>query len=86
MTGQITGQMCWLAKFGEGQLILHLRENAHQGWRPYTAFPHLRVPDLQIPNASKGWTTFQHLRQAGWILIPTAEAHTYKVEPAPVRP
>jgi hypothetical protein len=71
----MAGQMCWLAGLGGGTPKLHLREQAHQNWTPYTAFPHYCVPDLQIRGASKGWTTFQKLRSAGWTLIATADAH-----------
>ncbi len=73
----MAGQMCWLAKFGEGRLILHLREESYRPWMPYTASPH-KVPDLQIPGASKGWTTYQSLKQLGWTLVPTNEAYSAK--------
>jgi len=65
----MAGQMCWLAGLGGGTKTLHLREQLHQPWTPYTAFPQYRVPDLQIRGASKGWTTYQKLRDAGWTLI-----------------
>lgn len=69
------GQMCWLSSSNtEGQLILHLRERFFDAWLPYTAFLHHRVPDSLIPGESKGWNTYQKLRQAGWTLIPTAQA------------
>ncbi len=71
----MAGQMCWLAGLGGDAKILHLREQAHQPWKPYTSFPKYRVPDLQIPGASKGWTTFQKLRDAGWTLIATDAAY-----------
>lgn len=71
----MTGQMCWLAGFGSGNKILHLREHPLKPWMPYTAFPQYRVPDLQVPGASKGWTTYQNLRQAGWTLVATAQAY-----------
>ncbi len=54
-----------LAGFGSGNKILHLKEQPFKPWMPYTAFPQRRVPDLQVPDASKGWTTCQKLRQAG---------------------
>ncbi|HIK17633.1 MAG TPA: hypothetical protein IGS53_20405 [Leptolyngbyaceae cyanobacterium M33_DOE_097] len=66
------GELCWLPKFGvDGQLILHLRQTSHEPWKPYTAFPHLKVPDYRIPGGSKGWATYQKLFKAGWILVPT---------------
>lgn len=84
----MAGQMCWLTRYGDGQkLILHLREHPHQPWRAYTTYPQYSVPDLQIPNASKGWATYQHLRKAGWTLIPTAQAYTTSQQPvASTRP
>jgi hypothetical protein len=70
----MTGQMCWLTKFGgNGELILHLRLEPHQPWKPYALCPGLAVPDYPIPKGSKGWATYQKLFQAGWTLIPTAE-------------
>jgi hypothetical protein len=72
----MAGQMCWLAGLGGGTKILHLREQSHQKWTPYTSFPQYRVPDLQIRGASKGWTTYQKLRAAGWTLIATADAYS----------
>ncbi|MER3434481.1 MAG: hypothetical protein C4288_13910 [Leptolyngbya sp. ERB_1_1] len=71
----MAGQMCWLARLGEGAKILHLREQPHQPWTPYTAFPQYRVPDLQIRGASKGWTTYQKMRNAGWTLIASDAAY-----------
>ncbi|HEY9634906.1 MAG TPA: hypothetical protein V6D14_15995 [Coleofasciculaceae cyanobacterium] len=66
-------QMCWLSSFGsDGQKILHLRTAPHESWRPYTAFPQYCVPDYRIPKGSKGWATYQKLRQAGWVLVPSA--------------
>ncbi len=67
----MTNQMCWLPKFGsgDGDKILHLRTDANAGWRPYTAFPQFSVPDYRIPRGSKGWATYQKLRQAGWTLV-----------------
>lgn len=71
----MAGQMCWLAGLGGETKILHLREQPFQPWKPYTAFSKYRVPDLQIPGASKGWTTFQKLRSAGWTLIASDAAY-----------
>lgn len=81
----MNGQMCWLAGLGGGNKILHLREAPHQPWKPYTASRH-RVPDLQIPGASKGWTTYQKLFKAGWTLIPTDQAHATLVIQTSVLP
>lgn len=71
----MSGQMCWLAGLGGGNKVLHLREHPNRPWMPYTASHH-RVADLTVPGASKGWTTYQQLRQAGWTLVPTAQAYT----------
>ncbi|HEY9673327.1 MAG TPA: hypothetical protein V6D11_17925 [Waterburya sp.] len=66
-------QMCWLSSLGTNeQKILHLRSACHEPWRPYTAFPQYAVPDYRIPKGSKGWATYQKLRQEGWVLIPSA--------------
>ncbi|MEG4625425.1 hypothetical protein Q5691_14205 [Microcoleus sp. w1-18aA5] len=52
-------QMCWLPRLGgKGEKILHLRTDARQGWRPYTAFPQFAVPDYREPGGSKGWATY----------------------------
>lgn len=79
------GQMCWLAGFGSATKILHVRDAAHQPWKPYTSSVH-RVPDLQIPGASKGWTTYQKLFRAGWTLVPTAEAYSTTIIQASAQP
>lgn len=71
-------QMCWLLDGHNGQImVLHLREYAYQPWKPYNACYKYSVPDYRIPGGSKGWATYQHLRNAGWNLIPTAEANNY---------
>lgn len=68
-------QMCWMATFAtSGAKILHLRLNNHEPWRPYTAFPQYFVPDHRVPKGSKGWATFQKLRQEGWVLLSSEEA------------
>ncbi|MCU0549017.1 MAG: hypothetical protein MUC48_06685 [Leptolyngbya sp. Prado105] len=72
----MAGQMCWLAGLGGDTKILHLREQPHKKWAPYTSFSQYRVPDLQIRGASRGWTTYQALRAAGWTLVPTADAYS----------
>lgn len=62
-------QMCWLPIMGtNGQKILHLRTEPNKPWRPYTAFPEYAIPDYPIPGGSKGWATYQKLREAGWSL------------------
>ena len=74
-------QMCWLLDSCNGQtIVLHVREYAYQPWKPYNTSPY-SVPDYRIPGGSKGWATYQHLRQAGWNLIPTAEANNYTAVP-----
>lgn len=66
-------QMCWLSSFGTNeQKILHLRTAPHEAWRPYTTFPQYSVPDYRIAHGSKGWATYQKLRQEGWILVPSS--------------
>jgi len=68
----MSGQLCWLPKFGgNGQLVLHLRKQSHESWKPYTAYRELCVPDYPVPGGSKGWATSQKLMRAGWKLIPT---------------
>jgi hypothetical protein len=83
MSGQmLSGQMCWLSSSNHaGQLILHLREREFDAWLPYNMCPQYQVPDYLIPGGSKGWSTYQKLRQAGWTLIPTAQAQNTLVRP-----
>jgi hypothetical protein len=72
----MTGQMCWLSAFGaDGEKILHLRRSPHDPWLPYTKMVGVAVPDYPIPRGSKGWATYQKLFEAGWVLIPTAQAY-----------
>jgi hypothetical protein len=72
----MTGQMSWLSTFGSnGNKILHLRLEPNQPWQPYTAYPQISVPDYPIPKGSKGWATYQKLMQAGWELVPSAQAY-----------
>ncbi|MGL5939759.1 MAG: hypothetical protein ACRC2S_05140 [Waterburya sp.] len=67
-------EMCWLPYNGnQTQIALHLREYPHQPWRVYTASPHF-VPDYPVPGGSKGWATFQKLRQVGWTIISSEQA------------
>ncbi len=75
-------QMCWLPRRGndQEQKILHLRTSPNQGWRPYTCFPQFCVPDYREPGGSKGWATYQTLRNQGWNLIPTHQAHPSSFE------
>ncbi|MBD2080419.1 hypothetical protein [Leptolyngbya sp. FACHB-17] len=78
----MSGQMCWLSSSNyQGQLILHLRERSFEPWLPYTVCPQHKVPDYLIPGGSKGWSTYQKLRQAGWTLIPTAQAQNAVIRP-----
>jgi hypothetical protein len=65
-------EMCWMSAEGEAFNCLYLRVASHDQWQPYTAFPEYAVPDSPVPGGSKGWTTFQKLRQAGWRLVPYA--------------
>jgi hypothetical protein len=71
----MSGQMCWLSSSSnEGQLILHLRKHSTDTWLPYTACPQYKVADYPIVNGSKGFSTCQKLRQAGWTLISATQA------------
>jgi len=74
-------QLCWLPSFGTSdQKILHLRIAPNEPWRPYTAFPQYAVSDYPIPSGSKGWVTYQKLKQSGWVLVSssTETATEYK--------
>lgn len=67
-------EMCWLpCKGKQSHVVLHLREYPYQSWKVYTASPHA-VPDYKVPGGSKGWATFQKLRQTGWTLISSERA------------
>lgn len=78
----MSGQMCWLSSSKhQGQLILHLRERSFEPWLSYTVCPQYKVPDYPIPGGSKGWSTYQKLRKAGWTLIPTAQAQNAVIRP-----
>ncbi|WP_013320457.1 hypothetical protein [Gloeothece verrucosa] len=77
----MAGQLCWLFQFeSDTEMILHLRLESHQPWKPYTAFPGLKVADYPIPRGSKGWATYQKLLKAGWTLIPTTMANKTFIE------
>ena len=81
----MAGQMCWISRFGgDGELILHLRLESHQSWKPYNHFRHLMVPDYPIPRGSKGFATSQKLLNAGWKLIPTAQAQHSLISPTAI--
>ena len=68
--------MCWIKdRRDPRRIILHLREYSYQPWKPYNSSSY-SVPDYRIPNGSKGWATFQHLRAIGWTLVPTAQANS----------
>jgi hypothetical protein len=56
-------------------LVLHLREGYGRPWTRYTNSPYA-VPDHQVPGASKGFATFQKLRQHGWTLISSEQARS----------
>jgi hypothetical protein len=67
-------EMCWLPCNGNYEKIaLHLREYPDQPWNVYTASPHF-VADYPVPGGSKGWATFQKLRQVGWSIISSEQA------------
>lgn len=68
-------EMCWLPAFGnDGDKILHLKTKPNQPWKPYTAYPEFAAPDYKMIEGSKGWATFQKLKQEQWTLIPTNRA------------
>ena len=69
------GQMAWLYGRSPKFRILHLKANG-SGWRPYTCFSQYSVADYEIKGGSKGWATYQALREAGWELVETAVAET----------
>lgn len=69
--------MTWLPSRGTDRTkILHLRLDPNQGWKPYTSFPRYTVPDYLIHNGSKGYATYQVLRNRGWHLIPSSQARS----------
>jgi hypothetical protein len=69
-------EMCWLLpESNSSRMILHLREYSHRPWRPYTSYSQYFVPDYKVPGGSKGWATYQKLRQNGWTLISSDRAH-----------
>lgn len=73
----MTGQMCWLPLGGDdSEKVLHLRKQPSHPWQPYQAFSQYAVPDYQVPGGSRGWATYQKLRQAGWTLVTTATAQS----------
>ncbi len=65
------GQMCWLPKLGSnGEKVLHLRLQSYEPWKPYNTFPNLATPDYRVPGGSKGWATYQALKETGqWDLV-----------------
>jgi hypothetical protein len=66
-------QMCWLPSLGgNSEKILHLKVTSKSPWVPYTSLRQYAVPDYRIARGSKGWATYQKLRQCGWKLVPTA--------------
>ena len=68
-------QMCWLPTLEpDGEKVLYLRTAPNQPWKLYTAYPDYAVPDSTVPGSSKGWTTYQKLRQSGWSLVSDTHA------------
>jgi hypothetical protein len=71
----MTGQMCWLPRFGQGgELALHLRVEPHHPWAIYTSMPKFCAPEYNVPRGSKGWATCQRLIKQGWTVVPTEQA------------
>lgn len=71
------GQMAWLYGRSPDLRILHLNVDG-SGWRPYTHFAQYSVPDYKEKGGSKGWATYQKLRQQGWELVETAVAENMR--------
>lgn len=71
------GQMAWLYGKSPAFRILHLNVDG-SGWRSYTHFSQYSVPDYEIKGGSKGWATYQKLRQQGWELVETAVAENMR--------
>lgn len=71
------GRMAWLYGRSLKFRILHLNVNG-SGWRSYTHFPQYAAPDYEIKGGSKGWATYQKLRDAGWELVETAVAENMR--------
>lgn len=67
------GKMAWLYGLSPKFRILHLNVGG-SGWRSYRHFPQYAAPDHKIKDGSKGWATYQKLRDAGWELVETAVA------------
>lgn len=66
----LMGKMAWLSStVGDGTKILFLQPDPTRPFRPYTAFPHLKVPDYRIEGGSRGWATYQKLFKLGWELV-----------------
>lgn len=65
------GEMQWRSRYPDGEKLLHLRLSPGEPWKPYTAFQQFKRPDYDVPGGSKGWATYQFLRDAGWKLLPS---------------
>jgi hypothetical protein len=76
----MTGQMCWLNRFGSETKILHLRLHPHDPWKPHMAMSHLSVGNYNVPGGSEGMATYHILHKAGWKLIATKDAHRVTTE------
>lgn len=62
------GQICWLPVQGSDYKELHWRLSPSQSWQHYTVHPE-RKPDLDLPGASKGMPTAQHLFGRNWQYV-----------------
>jgi hypothetical protein len=76
----MSGQMCWLNKFGSDHKVLHLRLQAHHPWKLYSLMPGLSVPDYDVPGGSKGMATFHSLNKAGWQIVATQDAYRLAID------
>lgn len=64
------GQLCWRPLMGKDETkVLHLRRTPDDPWQVYTSMPEYAVPDYRIPRGSKGWATYQKLRNLGWEVL-----------------
>lgn len=63
-----TGQISWRPKPGVERLELYWRDHPGDRWRHYSQSIH-KQPDLNLPGASKGWTTMQALKNLGWEFV-----------------
>jgi hypothetical protein len=74
------GQICWLPTEGSDRKILYWRSSPRSKWQPYHTHP-LRQPDLEIPGASKGFTTAQRLMKMNYQYVSCENVVSEKPQP-----